>query len=62
MNTLPDWEERQKSISLLIRELQSFEDQELIVVVTDDEGETFRTVKLVSKGFDGDKVYCALHV
>jgi len=41
----------------------------LIVMITNDEGETFNSVKLVSKGFvankdDPDKykkVYCALH-
>ncbi|MDO4796046.1 MAG: hypothetical protein Q4A28_08940 [Brachymonas sp.] len=62
MNASPAWEERQKSITQVIRELKSFEDQELIVAVTDDEGQTFKTVKLISKGFDGDKVYCALHI
>ena len=52
-----------------IKELQSFGDQNLIVMITNDEGETFNSVKLVSKGFvankdDPDKykkVYCALH-
>lgn len=55
--------------SALFKELQSFEDQNLIVMITNDEGETFNSVKLVSKGFvankdDPDKykkVYCALH-
>lgn len=58
-----------KTIKELIKELQSFEDQNLIVMITNDEGETFNSVKLVSKGFvankdDPDKykkVYCALH-
>lgn len=62
MSQIPAWKDRQKSIAQLIQELQSFEDQELLVVVSDDEGQTFKTVKLVSKGFDGDRVYCALHV
>ena len=54
----------QKTIAQLIRELQSFEDQSLIVMVTSDYGETFKPVVLVSKGFeDSDsKVYCALHI
>lgn len=51
---------------MLIEELQSFENQDLIVMVTSDEGETFNSVKLVSKGFkeqdDGEAVYCALHI
>ena len=63
------WEDRTKTIKELIKELQSFGDQNLIVMITNDEGETFNSVKLVSKGFvankdDPDKykkVYCALH-
>ncbi|MED6317380.1 MAG: hypothetical protein VYA60_09090 [Pseudomonadota bacterium] len=59
------WEDRTKTI----KELQSFGDQNLIVMITNDEGETFNSVKLVSKGFvankdDPDKykkVYFALH-
>ena len=62
MSGTTEGEDRQKSIAQIIQELQTFEDQELVVVVTDDEGQTFKTVKLVSKGFDGDKVYCALHI
>lgn len=63
------WEDRTKTIKELTKELQSFEDQNLIVMITNDEGETFNSVKFVSKGFvankdDPDKykkVYCALH-
>lgn len=64
------WEDRTKTIKELIVELQSFEDQNLIVMVTNDEGKTFNSVKLVSKGFlannedpqKNEKVYCALHI
>ena len=64
------WEDRTKTIKELIKELQSFEDQNLIVMITNDEGETFNSVKLVSKGFlankdapeKDEKVYCALHI
>ncbi|ATR79955.1 hypothetical protein [Moraxella osloensis] len=54
----------QKTIAQLIKELQSFEDQSLIVMVTSNCGETFKPVELVSKGFEDDdnKVYCALHI
>lgn len=62
MSEIVAWEDREKSIAQVIEELKSFEDQNLVVMVTDDEGQSFRTVKLVSKGFDGDKVYCALHI
>lgn len=55
---------RQKTIAQLIEELQSFEDQSLIVMVTSDYGETFKPVELISKGFEDNdtKVYCALHI
>jgi len=55
---------RQKTIAQLIQELQSFEDQSLIVMVTSDYGENFKPVELVSKGFEDNdtKVYCALHI
>ena len=59
------WENRTKTIQELIQELQSFENQDLVVMVTDDEGKSFNTVKLVSKGFasvkdglnDAEKVF-----
>ena len=64
------YEENLNRIRDLIKELQSFEDKNLIVMVTNDEGETFNSVKLVSKGFvpskdDSNKdeqIYCALHI
>ncbi|WP_296404963.1 hypothetical protein [Psychrobacter sp.] len=64
------WKDRTKTIKQLIQELHSFEDQDLIVTLTNDEGKTFNTVKLVSKGFvprkddpnKNDKIYCALHI
>lgn len=62
MDAAVEWEDRQKSIAQIIGELETFEDQGLVVAVTDDGGKTFKTVKLVSKGFDGGKVYCALHI
>lgn len=53
-----------KTIAQLIQELQSFENQSLIVMVTSDYAETFKPVELVSKGFEDNdtKVYCALHI
>ncbi|STY80771.1 hypothetical protein [Moraxella catarrhalis] len=70
MSDIIKWENRTKMIRDLIKELQSFEDQNLIVMVTNDEGETFNSVKLVSKGFvlskddpnKDEQIYCALHI
>lgn len=54
------WEDRQKSITQLIKELKTFEDQELVVMVSDDGGETFKPVKLLGKDFIDGKPYCVL--
>lgn len=54
------WEDRQKSITQLIKELKTFEDQELVVMVLDDGGETFKSVKLLGKDFIDGKPYCVL--
>ena len=54
------WEDRQKSITQLIKELKTFEDQELVVMVSDDGGETFKSVKLLGKDFIDGKPYCIL--
>lgn len=54
------WEDRQKSITQLIKELKTFEDQELVVMVSDDGGETFKSVKLPGKDFIDGKPYCVL--
>ncbi|MDO4907222.1 hypothetical protein [Neisseria sp.] len=62
MSDVTEWEDRKKSISEVIQEMEAFEDKELVVVVTGDEGKTFKTVKLISKGFEDDKVYCALYI
>lgn len=66
MSEIIEWNDRKKTIRELIKELESFEDQNLTVVVTSDEGESFNSVKLVSKGFeihnDKENIYCALHI
>lgn len=54
------WEDLEKSITQVIKELKTFEDQELIVMVSDDGGETFKSVKLLGKDFIDGKPYCIL--
>ena len=52
-----------KTISGLIEELKSFQDSGLIVVVSDDGGETLKPVRLVGKDFDEDgNPYCTLYI
>lgn len=45
----PEWVSRGKSIRQLIKELQSFENQELLVEISIDDGETSKPISLVKK-------------
>ena len=63
MTNQNEWGEKDKSIAQVIDELKTFEDQELIVMVSSDGGETLRPVKLLGKEFDKDnKAYCILFI
>lgn len=64
MTNQNEWSEKDKSIAQVIDELKTFEDQELIVMVSSDGGETLRPVnKLLGKEFDKDnKAYCTLFI
>ena len=41
-----EWSAKEKSIAQIIEELNTFEDQELTVMVSSDGGKTLRPVKL----------------
>jgi len=45
----PEWVTRGKSIRQLIQELQSFENQDLLVEISVDDGETSKPISLVKK-------------
>ncbi len=45
----PEWITRGKSIKQLIEELESFEDQNLLVEISFDDGETSKPISLVGK-------------
>jgi hypothetical protein len=49
---IPDWVTRGKTIRQLIAELETFENQDLEVRLSLDDGDTHHCVSLVSKGFD----------
>ena len=57
-----DWGATSKSIGQVIQELKTFENQELIVMVSDDGGDTLKPVKLIGKEFQGDQTYCTLFI
>ncbi len=56
------WGATSKNISQVIEELQTFEDQELTVMVSSDGGKTFKPVKLIGKGFANNETYCTLFI
>lgn len=56
INKSPDWVTRGKTIKQLIEELQTFENQELEVRISLDEGETHKLISMVGF-FDG---FCIL--
>ena len=63
MTTQNEWSTKEKSIAQIIKELNTFEDQELTVMVSSDGGKTLRPVKLLGKEFDKDnKAYCTLFI
>lgn len=45
----PEWVTRGKSIKQLIKELESFEDENLLVEISFDDGETSKPISLVGK-------------
>lgn len=58
-----EWSAKEKSIAQIIEELNTFEDQELMVMVSSDGGKTLKPVKLLGKEFDKDnKAYCTLFI
>jgi hypothetical protein len=48
-NSQPDWVVRGKTIRQLIKELQSFENQDLLVEISLDQGETHKPISLVMR-------------
>ena len=49
MSAQPEWVTRGKTIGGLIKELQSFEDQDLEVRISVDGGKTHRCISIVGK-------------
>lgn len=49
INKNPEWITRGKSIRELIKELQSFENQEVEVRISIDDGETHKPISIVEK-------------
>ena len=60
INTNPNWVTRGKSIRQLIEELQTFEDQDIEVKISVDDGETFKCISLVENVNENDRSFCSL--
>lgn len=54
---IPEWVTRGKTIRQLIQELESFDDQDRVVRISLDYGETHKAISLVAS--EGEK-YCVL--
>ena len=48
-NKKPDWVTRGKTIKQLIKELQTFEDQDLFVEISVDDGESSKLISFVGR-------------
>jgi hypothetical protein len=58
---IPEWVTRGKKIKRLIKELESFENQEFEVRLSLDDGDTHSSISIVAKGFDDENnEYCVL--
>ncbi len=60
MNKNPEWVTKGKTIRQLIEELQSFEDQDLEVKISIDDGDTFKCISLVTRENEKNKYFCGL--
>ena len=56
----PEWMISGKTIRQLIKELQTFEDQNLEVRISVDSGETFKCISLVARKKEMDGYFCGL--
>ncbi len=59
-HSVPEWVTRGKTIRQLISELESFENQDLEVRLSLDDGDTHHCISLVEKGFDEGSECCLL--
>lgn len=60
VNENPEWVTRGKTIKQLIKELQTFEDQDLEVKISVDGGESSKCISLVGKEHENGKAVCLL--
>jgi len=61
INSNPEWVTKGKTIKELIKELKTFDNQDLEVMLSIDSGETYKCISLVGKEqSDNEKTFCGL--
>jgi len=60
VNKNPEWLTRGKTIRQLIQELQSFENDQLEVKISTNDGASFKCISIVEKEHKQGKQFCAL--
>ena len=60
VNEKPEWVTKGKTIRQLIKELQTFEDQDMEVKLSIDSGESFKCISIVGKDTEKGKSICSL--
>lgn len=60
INENPEWVTRGKTIHQLIKELQTFNDQDMEVKISIDDGETFKCISIVTKESSEGSYFCGL--
>lgn len=60
VNENPEWVTLGKTIRQLIKELQTFDNQDLEVKISTDGGDTFKCISLVVKGHESGTQICGL--
>ncbi|MGY0645929.1 MAG: hypothetical protein ACW7DN_15250 [Paraglaciecola chathamensis] len=60
VNPNPEWVTRGKTIKQLIKELQSFDNQDLEVKISIDGGKSFKSISLVGKNSGNGVQFCGL--
>ena len=60
INQNPEWVTRGKTIRQLIKELQTFDDQDIEVRISVDDGETFKCISIVTRERQEGGYFCGL--
>ena len=60
VNKNAEWETRGKTITQLIKKLKTFDNQDMEVKISIDDGESYKCISLVGKENDNGVFFCGL--